>query len=73
MISIIAVMPFYFTDGYGRIGTNKYEFFYKETILMGKAILPVLCVFWLVLLWRRSTRWRMLNQNSSARTSTSSS
>ena len=59
MISIITVMPFYFTDGYGRIGTNKYEFFYKETMLMGKAILPVLGVFWLVLLlkeWKRNKK-----------------
>ena len=29
LLLMIIVLPFYFTDGYAKIGTNKYEFFYK--------------------------------------------
>lgn len=28
MVLIIAVMPFHYTMGYGRIGSDKYDFFY---------------------------------------------
>ena len=50
---VMVVMPFYFTDGYARIGTNKYEFF--EMISKGMAwfILPVLATYciYLFLKW----------------------
>ena len=55
MFLIMVVMPFYNTNGYARIGTNKYEFF--KTVTMGMAwfflpavILYVLCLF---LRWRK--------------------
>lgn len=44
ILLILTVMPFYFTDGYGRIGTNKYQFFHGVTIAMG-VIFLVVCVF----------------------------
>ncbi len=50
MILIIAEMPLYFTDGYGRIGTNKYEFFYKVTTNLGKIVLPFLGIYLFLLL-----------------------
>lgn len=45
MLLIIVVMPFYFTDGYARIGTNKYEFLYGATTKLGIFFVPVLCAY----------------------------
>lgn len=35
MLLMIVVLPFYFTDGYAQIGTDKFNFFYKGTCIMG--------------------------------------
>ncbi len=45
MLLSIVVMPFYFTDGYARIGTNKYEFMYGAATKVGMVFLPVLCMY----------------------------
>jgi len=42
MVLILAVMPFYFTNGYGQIGTDKYEFFYEVTTYAGIVVLPLM-------------------------------
>ena len=44
MVLILAVMPFYFTNGYGRIGTDKYEFFRGITVSAGGIILPLVVI-----------------------------
>ncbi len=43
MILMIVLLPFYFTDGYAQIGTDKYEFFYKGTCIVGVIFL----LFWM--------------------------
>ena len=48
MLLIMVVMPFYFTNGYSRIGTNKYEFFHGVSTGMGSIILPVMGVYLVV-------------------------
>lgn len=45
MFMIMVGLPFYFTDGYARIGTNKYEFFYTVTTKMG-LVFALLFVVW---------------------------
>ena len=45
MLLIMVVMPFYFTDGYARIGTNKYEFLYKTSTIIGTVMLPIVCLY----------------------------
>lgn len=45
MVLLLAVMPFYFTKGYGRIGTDKYEFFREVTIYAGVIILPLVLIY----------------------------
>lgn len=45
MLLIIVVMPFYFTDGYARIGTNKYEFLHKTSTIFGTVVLPLVCLY----------------------------
>ncbi len=45
MLLIMVVMPFYFTDGYARIGTNKYEFFYEVSMKMGMIMVPFVCIY----------------------------
>lgn len=47
---VMVIMPFYNTDGYARIGTNKYEFFDKVTHGMAWFFLPVLILYgvWLL-------------------------
>ncbi len=45
MVLVIAVMPFYFSDGYARIGTDKYEFFYQVSTGVGILMLPVLLFY----------------------------
>lgn len=45
--AIICVMPFYFTDGYKRIGTNKAMFFREASLLAYKCIIP-LALLWIV-------------------------
>ena len=51
MFLIIAVHPFYFTDGYARIGTNKYEFFYNTGMVAVACILPLACIYLGLLLY----------------------
>ena len=63
MVLLIAVMPFYFTDGYRRIGTNKYEFFEYVTRTAAAALLPVLLLYLLVSLYLYRTEkkgWKEL-------------
>ncbi len=50
MVLVIVVMPFYFTDGYTYIGTNKYEFFYNISVRVGMFFLPVLGIYLMLLL-----------------------
>ncbi len=45
MLLLMVVMPFYFTDGYARIGTNKYEFFYEVSTKVGLIIAPFLLIY----------------------------
>lgn len=45
MLLLMVVMPFYFTDGYARIGTNKYEFFYEVSTKMGLIMAPFLLIY----------------------------
>ncbi|MBQ7775084.1 MAG: O-antigen ligase family protein [Lachnospiraceae bacterium] len=45
MLLIIVVMPFYFTDGYSKIGTNKYEFFYGVSSKMSWLVLPIVAIY----------------------------
>lgn len=45
MFLVIVVMPFYFTDGYARIGTNKYEFMYNVSTKMGLIVAAVIVVY----------------------------
>lgn len=55
MLLIMVVMPFYFTDGYARIGTNKYEFLYSVSTKMGVLVLPFVCIYagvWLYARWK---------------------
>lgn len=46
LLLMIAVLPFYFTDGYAQIGTDKYNFFYKGTWMVGILFL----LFWVLYL-----------------------
>lgn len=45
MLLIIIVHPFYYTDGYVRIGTNKYEFFYHTGVVAVACMLPLACIY----------------------------
>ena len=61
MLLIMVIMPFYFTDGYTRIGTNKYEFFHGVSMKIGIITLPVLCLYLvlrLVLYWKKEKQDR---------------
>ncbi len=55
MLLMIVVLPFYFTDGYAGIGTDKFNFFNKGTCIMGIFFL----LFWVpyivtrIMLWKR--------------------
>lgn len=65
MLLILGILPFYFTDGYGRIGTNKYEFFYNVTTVMGGIFLPVLCIcliFWYWTAWKGARKKLVLSE-----------
>lgn len=42
MLLMIVVLPFYFTDGYAQIGTDKFNFFYKGTCIVG----IIFFIFW---------------------------
>lgn len=42
MLLILAVLPFYFTNGYAQIGTDKSSFFTRVSTGLGKLLLPVL-------------------------------
>jgi len=46
MLLMIVVLPFYFTDGYAGIGTDKFNFFYKGTCMLGIFFL----LFWILYL-----------------------
>ncbi len=50
---VMVVMPFYNTDGYAKIGTNKYEFFEAVTHGMAWVFVPVFLVYaiYLVVKW----------------------
>ncbi len=45
MFAIIVVMPFYYTDGYAKIGTNKHEFLYGISALTGYLFVPALLAY----------------------------
>lgn len=49
MLLVMVWMPFYFTDGYSRIGTNKYEFLYSVSTKVGFLFLPVAFLYLLLL------------------------
>ena len=63
MFALIVVMPFYFTQGYKRIGTDKYEFLYNGSIIAGCIILPVWGI-WLFLkiygFWKEGERGKIV-------------
>jgi len=59
LFAILAVMPLYFTDGYARIGTNKYEFFEMVTDFGGSAFVA-LFLLWAVLRMVRKESWRLV-------------
>ncbi len=55
-ILLIAVgLPFYFTEGYGRIGTDKALFFREVSRSMGELLLPVAAVLLLFTVWKRDS------------------
>lgn len=41
VILILAIMPFYFQEGYTHIGSDKSYFFRKASVVLGRLILPV--------------------------------
>lgn len=45
---VVVAMPFYFTDGYARIGTDKHEFLYEVSGKVGLALVPVLLIYLLI-------------------------
>ena len=45
MFLIIVVHPFYYTQGYARIGTDKYEFFYRTGLVAFVCILPLVGIY----------------------------
>ncbi len=55
---VMVIMPFYHTDGYTRIGTNKYEFFKMITRAMAWIFVPVLIIYgvWLLVSWIKEKR-----------------
>ena len=44
ILLILAVLPFYFTEGYSHIGTDKALFFRRVNVNMGKILLPLAMV-----------------------------
>ncbi len=44
MLLLVIGLPLYFTDGYARIGTNKYEFFHKTGVGAAIILLPLIVV-----------------------------
>ena len=56
MLLILVVMPFYSQEGYAHIGTDKSYFFFKVSIRVGKAVVPLLIlylIFAVKVSWRR--------------------
>lgn len=55
---VMVIMPFYHTDGYARIGTNKYEFFKMVTQGMAWFFVPALVLYgiWLFAKWIKEKR-----------------
>lgn len=45
MLLIVAVLPFYYTEGYARIGTDKYEFFYDVSVAAAVVVIPLACIY----------------------------
>lgn len=45
MLLILLVQPFYYTNGYARIGTNKYEFFYDVSVAAAVVVVPLVCIY----------------------------
>lgn len=64
LLLMIIVLPFYFTDGYAKIGTNKYEFFYKGTFIVGIVFLLFAVLYPLVRLfiWKRDGAGRKIKE-----------
>ncbi len=64
MMLMIVVLPFYFTDGYAGIGTDKFNFFYKGTCIMGIFFL----LFWVpyivtkIMIWKRAGGAALIKQ-----------
>ena len=50
---VMVIMPFHHTDGYTKIGTNKYEFFKMVTGAMAWFFVPALVLYgiWLLMSW----------------------
>lgn len=55
ILLIAAVLPFYFTEGYGRIGTDKALFFRTVSRSMGELLLPVTVVLLVLALRERGS------------------
>lgn len=49
MLLVIVVMPFYYTAGYGHIGTDKAMFFRKISVNGAKLVVPVLLAYLLMI------------------------
>lgn len=62
ILLILAVLPFYYQEGYSHIGTDKSVFFFKAGIWMGKIALPLLVVHLILL---AVSSWR--NKGNAAR------
>lgn len=56
MLLLVVGLPFYFTDGYTRIGTNKYEFFYYVSVGATGLLLPLAMVYQAVSRHRKGQR-----------------
>lgn len=53
LLFIIVIMPFYYTDGYVYIGTNKYQFFNAVSSVAAVCILPVFLIYLVLSLYLR--------------------
>lgn len=66
LILILAVMPFYNREGYSHIGTDKSVFFNSVSVYIGRVLVPVILVYFVLLVLRHQKKmWKMLKDDLS--------
>lgn len=66
LILILAVMPFYNQEGYSHIGTDKSVFFNSISVYIGRVLLPVIVVYFVLLVLRHQKKlWKTLKNSLS--------